>query len=133
MKLDQIRALISAASPGPWGTLPGVGENEDEGCFDVGAVGPSYSFLVDDYWDEENGIKPMHILHEEEAQRRAKADQMFLSASRTLMPKLVQVLEDAIALCDVLGDRDAYPMKANEQYWWGNLKRSCRAALESDE
>lgn len=68
---------LGEKATGTWGVLPGVGEDEDEGCMLVGAVGPSYRFLIGDYWEYAPNPKPMHILSEEEAQARAKADQMF--------------------------------------------------------
>lgn len=87
--------LCDAASPEEkWSGIPVCEDSEGATYMSAYASGPIYRFLIDDKW-EHNSTKPMGIISEEEANRRAQADQKFAKAARTMMPKLIAVAEAA--------------------------------------
>lgn len=126
MTLDDLEKICAEATPAPWGILPGCGDNEDEGCMEVGAVGPSHRFLIGDCWEYAPDPQPRRILPEGEANRRAHADQAFIAAARTMMPKLIAVAKAARNLVDAPID-DLGDLIYDQTY---NLLMDALAALE---
>lgn len=112
MKLEDIKRICEAATPGPW---PRAFSRFDEGDGGAAAIGP---IIRNDDEDEEDG--------------QAQADQDFIAMARTVLPKLLKVAEAAKRFrdsgWDENGNCDRPDRHVAARALWEEL-----AALESDD
>jgi hypothetical protein len=95
--IARAREISEAATKTPWPRLYGSGPDEDVGTFMSGAVGPTHTYLLNDEWEYEDP-KPT-VLSEEEATKRAAADQAAIVLQRNTFDALLDVAESADNLC----------------------------------
>lgn len=100
MKLEDLRKLADGASPGPWKSAPGWGEDEDTGVIQIASFGPTYQFLLGDEWWDDEADRPKDVLKEAEARAKANADQAFIDAFNPQTAKLLLDVVQAAQNCD---------------------------------